>query len=249
MKRILVIVSTSVVVLTLALLVWQRANISRLISQPGRTLMGRAGGNAVAPKADFLSPTEKEMLSELNLARTNPQQYAAFLEEAKKTLSGNQIRLGGTRAITLKEGVSVVDEAIKFLREVKSAPSLEVSKGMCLGAKDHVKDMALTGHYGHKGTDGSMPEQRVSRYGNWQLAIGENIAYASSNAREAVLGMILDDGVAGRGHRLNIFNTAHHVAGVAAERPSPGITMCVVTYAGAFAEKSETAGAATAKNF
>ncbi|HKP71676.1 MAG TPA: CAP domain-containing protein, partial [Pyrinomonadaceae bacterium] len=132
----------------------------------------------------------------------------------------------------------VVDEAIRFLRAAKPLPPLEVSKGMCLGAQDHIKDLVQHGSTGHKGSDGSLPEQRVSRYGSWQSAIGENIAYSSSGAREAVLGMIIDDGTPGRGHRLNIFNANHRVAGIAAGQPSPNIMTCVVTYAGGFTEKS-----------
>ena len=56
--------------------------------------------------------------------------------------------------------------------------------------------------------------------------------------------MIIDDGVAGRGHRLNIFNTNHRVAGIAAAQRSSDVATCVVTYAGGFVEKSE--GTATA---
>lgn len=244
MKRVLAVASAAVVILTCLLAVWQREYISRLVSQPGQRLLSKAGGEMATMKADYLSPTEQEMLHELNLARTNPQQYAALLEEAKKTLNGNAIRLAGGRTITLKEGAGVVDEAIKFLRAAKPLASLQISKGMSLGAKDHVRDMLASGSTGHKGTDGSLPEQRLSRYGNWQSVVGENIAYFSGSAREAVLGMIIDDGVAGRGHRLNLFNMNHRVAGIAAAPPSAKGATCVVTYAGGFVEKSETATAA-----
>jgi len=243
MKRKIVVSFVGLLLLTCGLLTWQSAHISNYIRLPAKRLLGKTGGDARTLATSYLSPTEREILEELNLARTDPQRYATLLEEARKTLSGNQIKLGGAKAITLREGASAVDEAIKYLREIKPLPPLEVSKGMCLGAKDHVRDL-LMGGTGHKGTDGSLPEERVSRYGNWQLAIGENIAYASNNAREAVLGMIIDDGVAGRGHRLNIFNTNHRVAGIAAAPRSPDAAAWVVTYAGGFVEKSEGAKAA-----
>jgi uncharacterized protein YkwD len=244
MKRIPVVVFSAVVVLTLGLLVWQRAHIARFISIPSKSLMGKAGADMSAAKAEFLSATEREIVSELNLARTNPQQYATFLEEAKKSLAGNQIKLGGAQAIMIKEGVKAVDEAIAFLRASKPLPALQLSKGLSLGAKDHVKDMSQSGSFGHKGTDGSLPEQRVSRYGNWQQAVAENIAYSSSSAREAILGMIIDDGVPGRGHRLNIFNTNHRIAGVAGQ-PSPRGILCVVTYAGSYMENAGTGGSSS----
>lgn len=243
MKRKLFAVAAVVAVLTLGVLIWQRDYIAQFVSLSSKSLRGKVGVDVKSPKLDYLSPTEKEIIGEMNLARTNPQQYATFLEEAKKTLSGNQIRFSGMKTITLKEGASAIDEAIQFLRAAKPLPPLEVSKGMCLGAKDHVKDLGMSGSTGHKGSDGSLPDQRVNRYGMWQLAIGENIAYSSSNAREVVLGMIVDDGKPERGHRLNIFNAAHHVAGVAGQ-PSPNGIICVVTYAGGFVEKGETATAA-----
>ena len=247
MKRIPVAVAAAVVVIVsaLGLSIWQREHIARFVSLPGKSLLSKSGVDLSPAKADYLSPTEKEVLAEMNLARTNPQQYAGFLEEAKKSLSNNQIKLGGTRAITINEGARAIDEAIAFLRAAKALPPLQVSKGMCLGAKDHVRDMSQSGSKGHKGTDGSLPEQRVSRYGNWQLAIGENIAYSSSTAREAVLGMIIDDGTPGRGHRLNIFNANHRIAGIAGQ-PSPQGLVCVVTYAGGFVENAGTTAAATA---
>lgn len=243
MKRTpLVVVTASVVAMAFGLLVWQRAHLSRLISLPNKSLMGKSGADMSPAKAEYLSPTEKEIVTELNLARTNPQQYAAFLEEAKKTLAGNQIKLSGSNAITVNEGVKAVDEAIGFLRAAKPLPPLQLSKGLSLGAKDHVKDISQSGSTGHKGTDGSLPEQRVSRYGNWQQTIAENIAYSSSSARATILGMIIDDGVPGRGHRLNIFNMNHRIAGVAGQPSSRGI-LCVVTYAGNFVESAGTTGA------
>lgn len=250
MKRIPVAVTAAVVVIAsaLGLSIWQRENLARFVSLPGKSLLGKAGVEVSPAKVDYLSATEKEILAEMNLARTNPQQYAAFLEEAKKSFSNNEIKLGGTRAITIGEGVRAVDEAIAFLHAAKALPPLQVSKGMCLGAKDHVKDMSQSGQMGHKGTDGSLPEQRVSRYGNWQLAIGENIAYSSSTAREAVLGMIIDDGTPGRGHRLNIFNANHRITGIAGQ-PSPKGLVCVVTYAGGFVENAGTTATTASKMF
>ncbi|MDQ1559592.1 MAG: hypothetical protein QOD32_2652 [Pyrinomonadaceae bacterium] len=247
MKRKFVAPVACLLLLTFGLLAWQSARLSSYLKLPGKVLLGKVGGDAHTLPTNYLSTAERNVLDELNLARTDPRRYATLLEEARKTLSGSQIKLGGAKTVTLKEGASAVDEAIKFLREVKPLPPLEISKGMCLGAKDHIKDMLSNGSTGHKGTDGSLPEQRVSRYGNWQLALGENIAYASSTAREAVLGMIIDDGVPGRGHRLNLFNTNHRVAGIAAAQRSSDVATCVVTYAGGFVEKSE--GASAAKMF
>ena len=37
----------------------------------------------------YLSPAEREVLNELNLARTDPKQYAEFLSEMRQYFNGN----------------------------------------------------------------------------------------------------------------------------------------------------------------
>jgi uncharacterized protein YkwD len=114
-----------------------------------------------------------------------------------------------------------------------------------LGAKDHVGDLAKTGGRGHKGSDGSVPEDRVSRYGTWSDSVGENILYNSSKAREDVISLIIDDGVATRGHRKNILKPTFHVIGIALSNGKSG-TIGVITFAGGFADSTTTRDPKTA---
>lgn len=190
------------------------------------------------PTADFLAPTEKEIVAEMNFARANPAEYAAFLEQLRPLYSGNQLKRPGRAAVTTAEGVAAVDDAIRFLRSATPLAPLQVSKGMCAGARDHAKDLLRTGATGHRGSDGSLVEQRVGRYGDWAKEIAENIAYDSGSAREAVINLIIDDGFANRGHRKNIFNPNFGVAGVAVGDPSAPQKTCVITYAGGFSERA-----------
>ena len=68
----------------------------------------------------------------------------------------------------------------------------------------------------NKGSDGSTPNVRASRYGDWTNNIGENIVYqAMTSARDSVIGLIIDDGIATRGHRKNIFDPTYRAAGIA----------------------------------
>jgi uncharacterized protein YkwD len=198
---------------------------------------------AQTSRTDFLLPLEREIIEEINLARSNPAQYAAHLEQLKSYYSGMEIKRPGQTVEVTTEGVRAVEEAIKFLRGMKPLPPYSVYQGMCLAAKDHLKDLGKTGSTGHKGSDGSIPEDRLSRYGAWRNTVGENIVYGSSTARETVMGWIIDDGNPTRGHRLNIFSNNFSAMGIAlGERSSYG-TMCVNTFAGGFAERA--AGPAT----
>ena len=147
--------------------------------------------------------------------------------------------LPGRQGLVTAEGVAAVDEAVNFLRTLKPLPPLGVARGMCLAAKDHALDLALKGTTGHKGSDGSLPNTRMERYGRWENVNGENIAYEVTTARHIVIGMIIDDGVANRGHRRNIFDANHHVTGVNINTSPPYGAKCVITYAGGFTDKAD----------
>lgn len=218
---------------------------SLLAQQPGINQNAQIGGvsaNLSIPKVEYLSPLESEIIAEMNLARAQPQVYASYLEETRKYYSGNQVRYPGKPVETTVEGLSAVDEAIQFLRSASPLPPLQVYKGMSMAAKDHANFLGTSGNTGHKGGDGSTPNVRVSRYGDWANSIGENIVYqATTTARESVMGLIVDDGIVGRGHRKNIFDSTYRAAGISLGERSDQGTLCVITFAGGFMDKGAPA--------
>lgn len=188
---------------------------------------------------NFLSALEIEVVKELNLARTNPKQYAEFLKEYRKYYQGNYIALPGKNLRISNEGVKVVDEAIEQLLSYKPIQPLKISLGMSLAAKDHVNDQGQSGAMGHIGNDLSSPFARMNRYGTWNLTAGENIDYGNDSARLIVINLIVDDGVIDRGHRKSIFNKDFNVVGVACGPHIYMGYMCVMTFAGAYKEKTK----------
>lgn len=191
-----------------------------------------------AAKLELLStPQEREILAEINLARTNPAHYLSYLEDFKKFYRGKEIKYSDGSTLVTNEGVSALEEAINFVRLQKPLPPLELRQGLILGAKDHVNDLVKTGQSGHRGSDGSMLEDRLNRYGNWSVSVGEDIVYRSRKAREDVIALIIDDGVKSRGHRKNIFKSDFHVIGLALGSSAKTPPMCVITFAGGFADK------------
>jgi len=137
-----------------------------------------------AGDAEFLSPLEHAVVSEINKARTAPKDYASLLEQYKKYYDKKTLKLPGETSVLTKEGVGAVVEAIRYLRSVKPVFPLNASKGMSLGAKDHVRDQGPSGFTQHKGSDGSQAWDRVNRYGVWEKTIAGNIAYGRQNSND-----------------------------------------------------------------
>jgi uncharacterized protein YkwD len=190
-----------------------------------------------AIEVNYLLPLEKTVVNEMNLARTSPKEYLPLLEQFGKYYDGKLLKLPGETPIQTREGKGAVVEAIRFLRSLKPVSPLSPSKGMSLGAKDHIRDLRTSGASQHTGSDGSQTWDRVNRYGTWQKIIGENICFGHNKARDIVVMLIIDDGVPNRGHRKNILNPDFRVVGVACGDHPAYRTICVITFAGGYKEK------------
>ena len=163
--------------------------------------------------------------------------YAAYLRELKPRYDGHRFLESDSVVRVTQEGSAAVDEAIRFLESTAPLAVLHGSRGMSLGARDLVADQGPKGSTGHVGTDGSQPWDRVARYGDWEGEIAENVAYGFDSAREVVVQLIVDDGVRGRGHRVNIFNPEFRVVGVSCGNHARYGTVCVITYSAGYVEK------------
>jgi uncharacterized protein YkwD len=189
-----------------------------------------------AGKTDFEN-LEREITKEVNLARTNPGAYASWLKGQRQHYRGMQLRRPGEVPIRTQEGLAAVDEAIRWLGKQRPVGALGYSRGLSLAARDLVAPQGASGGFGHKGPDGSTPSDRIGRHGTWESVIGENVAYGQRTARDVVAAFIVDDGVAGRGHRKNLYNAAYHVMGVDCGPHATYGTTCAITFAGGFREK------------
>ena len=171
---------------------------------------------SISVRADDLAA---QVQAELNLARTAPRQYAQIVASHRRAA-----------------GESAVAEAVHFLEKARPLPPLTRSEGLSASALSHVLDLGPAGTRGHTGRDGSTPWDRMARFGRWSGYVAENISYGESDARGIVVSLIVDDGVRGRGHRLNIFGRNLFRVGIACGPHAGYRTMCVMDFAGAFAE-------------
>ena len=189
---------------------------------------------------------EQEALKEINAARTDPAAYAAHVKPMLALFEGNVLKIPGQTPLITNEGPDAVNELLTFLQGAKAVPALDrVSPGMCAAARDHAVDLGKSGGTGHDGSDGSSPFDRLNRHGEWLSAAAENIALGDGTARDRVVQLLIDDGVASRGHRLNIFNPAFRVLGVA-DGPHPEYgSLQVQTFAQDYTEGKSAAAATT----
>jgi hypothetical protein len=135
---------------------------------------------AKTSSANGLSPDEQDLLNEINQARAHPQVYAAYLEKLKPLFNDKEYKPTGEEGFKTEEGWSAVEDAIKFLRATKPLGPLSMSPGLCLAAMAHVKDQSGTGATGHKGTDSSFIEQRVSLLGPGKVESARTLLMVTS---------------------------------------------------------------------
>lgn len=187
-------------------------------------------------RAAAAPPAPRKVLAEINLARGNPPRYAAYLRHLRRGARGTVYKIpGSSLPVQSSEGTAALDEAIRFLERQKPLPPLSWSPGLAAAADELAREQATAGTVGHQGSCGGMRE-RIERHGSWKGRIAENIAYGPGDHRGMVLQLIINDGVPDRGHRRNLFRRSFAVAGIScAPHPCFG-TLCVMDFAGSFAD-------------
>ena len=197
-----------------------------------------------AAKADYLSAMEKDVILEMNKARNNPKKYAELY--IKPMLQYNwggpfgansYLAPGETDYKTTQEGRNGIQSCVDDLSGRQSMPPLIPAKGLFLSARDHATDIGKKDMTGHTGSDGSTMGQRISRHGEWDISIGENISYKTTDGRSTVVRMLIDDGTPSRGHRENVLNKKFKYAGAAFADHLSWTNSCVIDYASEFTEK------------
>jgi uncharacterized protein YkwD len=88
--------------------------------------------------------------------------------------------------------------------------------------------------------DGSSNSDRVGRYAEWGVALGENISYGTGDATATVMRLLIDDGVETRGHRKNLFNDKFLYIGVGLHSHKTYKNLVVIDYAGEITSKGAT---------
>ena len=171
-----------------------------------------------ARSATYLSDLEKDVILEINKARTNPRAYAALYLLPYVT--------NGTASNAMKE-------CIMKMKIMKPIVPLQPGKGLTLAAKEWV---ALQGPSEYIGHDMNFPV-RLRKYGYYSGWPGENISYGYNDAKTIVITLLEDKNVSNRGHRKNILDPRFAYIGVGFGPHEKYGYMCVQDFTGWYKDK------------
>lgn len=160
---------------------------------------------------------EIEMVTLVNQVRTNPKSFVPAVEayikdlEAKQNGGGIKIKIAG--AVVTKKSTTVtgnfnglIAEAKKlivFLNTQKAIKALTVSPALYVTAKTQAEYIDSIKTLTHDGLN----ESATKRFTKGFTLSGENCAVGTT-ATNAMIELLVDYGVANKGHRGNIFNKA-----------------------------------------
>lgn len=185
-----------------------------------RTAPGNMPVNTGVNDISFLTEMEKEIILELNAARTSPREYTDFL----KTLSERPQWNKG------------LDEAIRFIEKKEPLPPLKASKGLSLSAHALVRDHGPEGLTGHMTKDGKSIHDRMIIYGQPEGRTGEYLGYGYTEGAALVAKMVIDEGSSGKEQEAYVFNNNFLVVGVACGPHKSYRIMCVIDFADSYKE-------------
>lgn len=168
-----------------------------------------------------------DVLEELNFMRANPAEYARELDDFGQRFDGKIVLGEGDEPdMITNEGVRAVAEAAREMRKVRPLGEIQHSALLAQAAADHVRIQSANGEVGHI-SNGKNPGGRVKARGGG-IYVGEVIAYGVLGVRNAVMQLIVDDGVPDRGHRKLLLLPGYRYAGVACGSHRQWRNMCVI---------------------
>jgi uncharacterized protein YkwD len=189
------------------------------------------------PVPRHLASYEAGVAATINHLRRNPTGFAAELAQYRRYYQDTYMYLPGLDApIVTSEGTAAVDEAIAVARRARPRSPLRISPGLSRAARAHAFEIGRAGTIDHNGRDGSEPHRRMERQGRVIGLSGENIGTCWGDSAAMVLGLFVDDGVRGRGHRVNLLERDYHVVGVGCGPHARFGTVCVLDFADDFRE-------------
>ena len=148
---------------------------------------------------------EPAILSEINRVRTNPQDYAQWLEEQRQYYDGIWLRLPGEKAIRTNKGRKVLEEAIAFLKQQQPLPPLKTSPQAAATATSELENFATPNNI-------------------------QYFSYGRKTARGIVMGLVVDELFPDRRRRNSLLSPDAENTGVVCKPDPRYAKICAIAY-------------------
>ncbi len=164
---------------------------------------------------------EIDMLILVNKVRTDPKSFIPVVENYISSitkLSKNNVKYSYRSKPNKDINNDIIVEAqglIIFLKKTKSVSPLELSLVLYPLVKSHAQYLDSTKQLTHNGPNGQSFNDRIKSAGLGRLFVGENCILNTSTQSNVLLQWLLDLGVSGKGHRVNIFNINYKQSAIA----------------------------------
>jgi hypothetical protein len=154
-----------------------------------------------------------DFVQELNILRTNPKSYIPNIQEEKKYLQGNILKLPGQEpGFKTVEGISAYNECINFLENANSVSEIQMNKSLLNIANEYLRAIQNVKLNQIKTID---IHKFVKKYGNFEGDFNKSLEFGGINAINVLNNLVIGDGDPNRGHRNTIFNPSFNLIGVA----------------------------------
>lgn len=181
----------------------------------------------------------QSILSEHNRVRADPSSYIPILKEHMKYFKDDILHKPREIPIQTNEGPKAYQEAIDFLKKQRPVDTLTFDDRLAQAAEEHVKDIGPKGSLSHDSSDGKTVSDRIEMFCEWDSSCGENLEVGSKVGQDVIVSLLVNDGLSGRGHRVNLFKPDFKYVGIACGPHKDYDVVTVLDYAGGIREQGK----------
>lgn len=160
-----------------------------------------------------MSDFNEDLITEINLLRTNPKKYAKTISKYMNYFKGKLLCLPESNAgIQTEEGVEAFKEAVDFLNKQPKIEPLKPSKGLCRIAEDFISiyQKPESGDLANKDM-----EEIINKYGSFAGSFSRAMDFGGETPEMAIINLVVSDGDPSRGQRESLLSTEIKRIGVA----------------------------------
>ncbi len=152
-----------------------------------------------------IADLEPKILSEINRVRTNPQDYAQWLEQQRKYYDGIWLRLPGEKPVRTNRGREALEEAIAALKQQQPVPALDKSSQTVAAATSELENFANSNNI-------------------------QYFSYGKKTASGIVMDLVVDELFPDRRRRQSLLSPEAEDTGVACKPDPRYAKVCAIAY-------------------